>query len=92
MLKRAVQVLQSDENLSESTVRAIAQQLVAALYYLHSHRVIHRDMKPQNILIGTQATIKLCDFGTLKHTRCLDPIWCCSQSLAACGMRQHRVR
>lgn len=28
-------------------VQAIAAQLVSALYYLHSHRILHRDMKPQ---------------------------------------------
>ena len=34
-----------------------------ALYYLHSNRIIHRDMKPQNILIGSNRAVKLCDFG-----------------------------
>jgi len=44
-------------------VRDIACQLVSALYYLHSHRILHRDMKPQNILLGKGGVLKLCDFG-----------------------------
>uniref|UniRef100_A0A3B5LEQ6 non-specific serine/threonine protein kinase n=1 Tax=Xiphophorus couchianus TaxID=32473 RepID=A0A3B5LEQ6_9TELE len=44
-------------------VREIACQLVSALYYLHSHRILHRDMKPQNILLGKSGEVKLCDFG-----------------------------
>nr|CAB3455365.1 unnamed protein product [Digitaria exilis]CAB3459041.1 unnamed protein product [Digitaria exilis] len=36
---------------------------VKALYYLHSNRIIHRDMKRQNILIGKGSIVKLCDFG-----------------------------
>lgn len=44
-------------------VQIIAAQLVSALYYLHSHRILHRDMKPQNILLGKDGVIKLCDFG-----------------------------
>ena len=36
-----------------------------ALHYLHTHqpRVIHRDMKPQNILVSCDNVVKLCDFG-----------------------------
>lgn len=46
-----------------SKVREIACQLISALYYLHSHRILHRDMKPQNILLGKSGVVKLCDFG-----------------------------
>ena len=57
------EVFQDDRQLPESEVQLIAQQLVKALFYLHSNRVIHRDMKPQNILIGSNNVVKLCDFG-----------------------------
>ncbi|XP_019219366.1 serine/threonine-protein kinase 36 isoform X1 [Oreochromis niloticus] len=57
------QILEDDGNLPESQVREIACQLVSALYYLHSHRILHRDMKPQNILLEKSGVVKLCDFG-----------------------------
>ncbi|XP_023672018.1 serine/threonine-protein kinase 36 isoform X3 [Paramormyrops kingsleyae] len=57
------QILEDDGSLPESQVRVIACQLVSALYYLHSHRILHRDMKPQNILLGKGGRVKLCDFG-----------------------------
>ncbi|XP_042389024.1 serine/threonine-protein kinase TIO-like isoform X1 [Zingiber officinale] len=57
------EVLEDDKCLPEEQVQAIAKQLVKALHYLHTNRIIHRDMKPQNILIGAGSTIKLCDFG-----------------------------
>uniref|UniRef100_A0A3Q3JY89 non-specific serine/threonine protein kinase n=1 Tax=Monopterus albus TaxID=43700 RepID=A0A3Q3JY89_MONAL len=50
------QILEDDGKLPEN-------QLVSALYYLHSHRILHRDMKPQNILLGKSGMVKLCDFG-----------------------------
>ena len=52
------QILEDDKSLPENVVRSIARQLVDALNYLHSNRIIHRDMKPQNILIAADGTGK----------------------------------
>ncbi|XP_050385130.1 serine/threonine-protein kinase TIO [Argentina anserina] len=57
------EILEDDKHLPEEQVQEIAKQLVRALHYLHSNRIIHRDMKPQNILIGAGSIVKLCDFG-----------------------------
>ncbi len=41
-------------------------QVAAALQFAHSRRLIHRDVKPENILLGADGTIRLCDFGIAK--------------------------
>lgn len=57
------EVIEEDKRLPESEIRKICQQLTSALYYLHENNIIHRDIKPQNILISSSGVIKLCDFG-----------------------------
>jgi serine/threonine protein kinase len=64
------EILEDDKKLPEKEVAKIAKQLVRALLYLHTNRVIHRDMKPQNILIGSDGAIKLCDFGFARVMSC----------------------
>ena len=44
-------------------LKSIAFQVICGLDYLHSHRIIHRDCKPSNILITKSGIVKICDFG-----------------------------
>jgi serine/threonine protein kinase len=44
-------------------IKSYSYQILAGLCYCHCRRIIHRDMKPQNLLLNRQGLIKLCDFG-----------------------------
>ena len=46
--------------------QAITAEIVAALEYLRSEQIAHRDLKPGNILFDENYHIKLCDFATAK--------------------------
>jgi len=53
-----------DRSLPEAVLAQIAFSVVSALSYLHSNlKVIHRDVKPSNILISKSGKVKMCDFG-----------------------------
>jgi len=51
---------------SEEDAKRIVRQMISAVQHLHATGVAHRDLKPQNILVSDNDSIKICDFGLSK--------------------------
>ena len=49
--------------LSEKISKFLFKQIILGLQHIHSHNIVHRDVKLENILIDLNNTIKICDFG-----------------------------
>jgi serine/threonine protein kinase len=52
-----------DRPLHPMLIKSYLNQILKGISYCHSHRVLHRDLKPQNLLIDKEGAIKIADFG-----------------------------
>lgn len=57
------QYIQRHYNIPVETALHFMEQITAAIEHAHQHDIIHRDIKPQNILIDNNNNVKITDFG-----------------------------
>ncbi|XP_065160708.1 mitogen-activated protein kinase kinase kinase 13 isoform X3 [Atheta coriaria] len=53
-----------DNSVTPTKVVSWSKQIASGMHYLHSHKIIHRDLKSPNVLIGQHNVVKISDFGT----------------------------
>lgn len=61
-----LQWMHDHPNPDLETVRDIVEQIAQGLRALHRQEMIHQDLRPQNVMIDRQGTVKLIDFGSVK--------------------------
>jgi len=62
----SLQRILTDGRLSPFRALTITQQICDALQFAHDHEVVHRDVKPANILLDQTGNVKIADFGLAK--------------------------
>ena len=60
-LKKYLEHIKRPLTLQE--IKKLTYQLLKSLHFCHAHRCMHRDLKPQNLLVTKGGMVKLADFG-----------------------------
>ncbi|XP_029877668.1 serine/threonine-protein kinase SIK2 isoform X3 [Aquila chrysaetos chrysaetos] len=77
--------LASHGRLSESEARRKFWQILSAVEYCHGRKIVHRDLKAENLLLDNNMNIKIADFGFGNFYKSGEPLttWCGSPPYAA---------
>ncbi|KAI8872795.1 kinase-like protein [Ramicandelaber brevisporus] len=63
------QIIKSAQKLTEGHYQYFLYQILRGLKYIHSANVLHRDLKPGNLLVNADCELRICDFGLARGYR-----------------------
>ena len=60
-------IIVSPQHLSADHIKVFLYQILRGVKYLHSAKIMHRDIKPGNLLVNSNCVLKICDFGLARY-------------------------
>lgn len=81
---------QAEVTLCFGTLQSVIYQILSGIAYLHANSILHRDIKPQNVLVEySTSTIKITDFGLARSF--LPPSKPCAEKVSQLGITLQQV-
>jgi len=77
-------ILKSPQPLSDDHSQFFLYQILRGMKYLHSAEVIHRDLKPRNLLVNSNCDLKICDYGLARVNFATEEFMICPMTEYVC--------
>lgn len=77
-------ILKSTQPLSDDHGQFFLYQVLRGMKYVHSAQVIHRDLKPRNLLVNANCDLKICDFGLARVSFKSEEVQTCPMTEYVC--------
>ena len=62
-------MIRNNDELAEESIQFFASQILLVLEHMHSNKIIYRDLKPENVMLGMDGYLTLIDMGTAKRLK-----------------------
>jgi len=67
-----IQGQSNQQGIDHLEAKKIIWQMLKACDFMHAHNVVHRDFKPENMLLSRNGVLKICDFGFARQLQEVD--------------------